>query len=162
MSGTAQIASIFNAHTAGYARAIEALGDLKIIPVEQFPRGAPVVNDVGAPALFAVLASHDVIARLRRHDYRVRRGCREIVGGGGDLMCSACGNMCCGSDMFGGCGCDGCDEPACWDGDGDFDQGPFEPSPDERAPEIHFPTERPGFADVVSPLDQHFRIGAKP
>lgn len=30
-------------------------------------------------------------------------------------MCNACHNMCCGSDMFGGCGCDHCDEPECWD-----------------------------------------------
>lgn len=29
-------------------------------------------------------------------------------------MCCACGNMCCGSDMFGGCGCEHCDEPECW------------------------------------------------
>lgn len=43
-------------------------------------------------------------------------------------MCNACGNVCCGSDEFGGCGCDGCDEPDCWtpddndfDAPGDFD-----------------------------------------
>lgn len=41
-------------------------------------------------------------------------------------MCNACGNLCCGSDEFGGCGCDGCDEPDCWseepedEGDDDF------------------------------------------
>lgn len=29
-------------------------------------------------------------------------------------MCNACGNVCCGSDEFGGCGCDGCEEPECW------------------------------------------------
>lgn len=29
-------------------------------------------------------------------------------------MCNACGNLCCGSDEFGGCGCDHCDDPACW------------------------------------------------
>ena len=29
-------------------------------------------------------------------------------------MCNACGNHCCGSDEFGGCGCDGCFEPDCW------------------------------------------------
>ena len=29
-------------------------------------------------------------------------------------MCNACGNVCCGSDMFSGCGCDGCDCEACW------------------------------------------------
>ena len=28
-------------------------------------------------------------------------------------MCNACGNVCCGSDEFGGCGCDGCDCPEC-------------------------------------------------
>jgi len=28
--------------------------------------------------------------------------------------------MCCGSDEFGGCGCDGCDEPDCWSDDDDF------------------------------------------
>ena len=30
-------------------------------------------------------------------------------------MCNACGNVCCGSDMFGGCGCDYCENPQCWD-----------------------------------------------
>jgi len=29
-------------------------------------------------------------------------------------MCNACGNVCCGSDQFGGCGCDGCDCEECW------------------------------------------------
>lgn len=28
-------------------------------------------------------------------------------------MCNACGNMCCGSDQFEACGCDGCFEPEC-------------------------------------------------
>jgi len=32
-------------------------------------------------------------------------------------MCNACGNLCCGSDMFEGCGCDGCEEPECWSDD---------------------------------------------
>ena len=32
-------------------------------------------------------------------------------------MCNACGNVCCGSDEFGGCGCDGCDDPDCWSDD---------------------------------------------
>ncbi len=36
-------------------------------------------------------------------------------------MCNACGNMCCGSDMFGGCGCDGCYEEDCWSDDNDFE-----------------------------------------
>lgn len=35
-------------------------------------------------------------------------------------MCNACHNMCCGSDEFGGCGCDGCFEEACWSDDNDF------------------------------------------
>lgn len=35
-------------------------------------------------------------------------------------MCNACGNVCCGSDEFGGCGCDGCEEPECWLDDGDL------------------------------------------
>lgn len=34
-------------------------------------------------------------------------------------MCNACGNHCCGSDEFGGCGCDGCFEPDCWSDDED-------------------------------------------
>lgn len=34
-------------------------------------------------------------------------------------MCNACGNICCGSDEFGRCGCDGCDEPDCWTNDHD-------------------------------------------
>ena len=29
-------------------------------------------------------------------------------------MCNACGNICCCSDEFGGCGCEGCDEAECW------------------------------------------------
>lgn len=36
-------------------------------------------------------------------------------------MCNACGNVCCGSDMFGGCGCDGCDCEECRSDDEDFD-----------------------------------------
>lgn len=28
-------------------------------------------------------------------------------------MCNACGNLCCGSDEFDHCGCDGCPDPAC-------------------------------------------------
>ena len=36
-------------------------------------------------------------------------------------MCNACGNLCCGSDMFSGCGCDGCDCEDCWSDDDDFD-----------------------------------------
>lgn len=47
-------------------------------------------------------------------------------------MCNACGNVCCGSDMFGRCGCDGCDEPECWtyyedeDDDGDDYDYPYD------------------------------------
>lgn len=32
-------------------------------------------------------------------------------------MCNACVNQCCGSDMFGGCGCHGCDCEDCWSDD---------------------------------------------
>lgn len=28
-------------------------------------------------------------------------------------MCNACGNLCCGSDEFGGCGCYHCGNPEC-------------------------------------------------
>jgi len=28
-------------------------------------------------------------------------------------MCNACGNLCCGSDQFDGCGCEHCFDPAC-------------------------------------------------
>ncbi|MGX9120294.1 hypothetical protein ACWTU6_27065 [Mesorhizobium sp. BHbsci] len=35
-------------------------------------------------------------------------------------MCNACENYCCGSDEFGGCGCDGCPDPDCWSDDEDF------------------------------------------
>ncbi len=38
-------------------------------------------------------------------------------------MCNACGNYCCGLDFFGGCGCEGCDEPECWP---DEDEDEFE------------------------------------
>src|SRR5690349_21768545 len=30
-------------------------------------------------------------------------------------MCNACGFLCCGSDMFSGCGCDHCKNQACHD-----------------------------------------------
>lgn len=36
-------------------------------------------------------------------------------------MCNACGNVCCGSDAFEGCGCDGCECEECWSDDSDFD-----------------------------------------
>lgn len=36
-------------------------------------------------------------------------------------MCNACGNMCCGSDMFSGCGCEWCAHPACYSGEDDED-----------------------------------------
>lgn len=32
-------------------------------------------------------------------------------------MCNACGNVCCGSDRFNACGCDGCDCEDCWSDD---------------------------------------------
>lgn len=32
-------------------------------------------------------------------------------------MCNACHNVCCGSDMFGGCGCDHCECEECWTDD---------------------------------------------
>lgn len=43
-------------------------------------------------------------------------------------MCNACGFLCCGSDEFGGCGCDGCEEPDCWSDDDDLfgDDGDFD------------------------------------
>lgn len=37
-------------------------------------------------------------------------------------MCNACGFICCASDMFDHCGCDGCECEECWsedEGDGD-------------------------------------------
>lgn len=54
-------------------------------------------------------------------------------------MCCSCGNLCCGSDQFGGCGCDHCEDPDCWSDDVDeldvrdlprpSPQGAFEPLP---------------------------------
>lgn len=52
-------------------------------------------------------------------------------------MCNACGNLCCGSDEFEGCGCDGCPvtdcHAACFncgldgcDGDCQDEKGEFE------------------------------------
>jgi hypothetical protein len=32
-------------------------------------------------------------------------------------MCNACLNVCCGSDQFEKCGCDGCDCEDCWSED---------------------------------------------
>jgi len=37
-------------------------------------------------------------------------------------MCNACGNLCCGSDEFGGCGCD-CEEQECWSDDDEDCEG---------------------------------------
>lgn len=36
-------------------------------------------------------------------------------------MCNACGFLCCGSDLFSRCGCNGCDEFDCWDDDAEDD-----------------------------------------
>ncbi len=54
-------------------------------------------------------------------------------------MCNACNNHCCGSDEFGGCGCDHCDCPDCWSDDEDeFDDGgdfyDFDPDNDTWPP----------------------------
>jgi hypothetical protein len=39
-------------------------------------------------------------------------------------MCYPCGNLCCGSDEFGRCGCDDCPDPRCHDTRADdFDLG---------------------------------------
>lgn len=39
-------------------------------------------------------------------------------------MCNACGFLCCGSDQFDTCGCDGCPYSECWDiPENDFDDG---------------------------------------
>lgn len=50
-------------------------------------------------------------------------------------MCNACHNVCCGSGMLGGCGCDGCDCPECWSDDDDHDDDMFLCEPiDEQPP----------------------------
>lgn len=41
-------------------------------------------------------------------------------------MCNACHNMCCGSDLFEGCGCEHCDNPACWPEEDDDDEEYYE------------------------------------
>lgn len=42
-------------------------------------------------------------------------------------MCNACGFMCCAYDGFSGCGCDHCDNPACWSEEEDDDEyGPMD------------------------------------
>ena len=46
-------------------------------------------------------------------------------------MCNACGNMCCGSDKFGSCGCDGCDEQDCWSDEPEDDDGEWDVRDDE-------------------------------
>lgn len=66
-------------------------------------------------------------------------------------MCNACNNMCCDSDEFSACGCDGCDEPDCWSVcdicdqhgdacecfDGDWDDiGPDDIEPRRERPEF--------------------------
>ncbi len=61
-------------------------------------------------------------------------------------MCNACGNLCCGSDMFGECGCDFCDNSECWtpEDDDEFDDDPADlgldfapPAPPERRRHVH-------------------------
>lgn len=37
-------------------------------------------------------------------------------------MCNACGFHCCAYDGMSGCGCDHCDNPACWSDDEDGDE----------------------------------------
>lgn len=54
-------------------------------------------------------------------------------------MCNACGNVCCGSDEFGGCGCDGCEDPDCWSEDEDErddDEWRFPPELDCCSPKV--------------------------
>lgn len=49
-------------------------------------------------------------------------------------MCNACGNYCCGSDVFDRCGCDGCREPDCWSDEADdidFGDDMGGPDPDD-------------------------------
>ena len=52
-------------------------------------------------------------------------------------MCCPCGNLCCGSDEFGRCGCDDCPDPRCHDTRpdaadfGDIDWGDTMPGDDE-------------------------------
>lgn len=36
-------------------------------------------------------------------------------------MCNPCGFQCCASDEFGGCGCEHCDHPDCYDLDAEED-----------------------------------------
>ena len=55
-------------------------------------------------------------------------------------MCNACGFMCCAYDAFEGCGCEHCDNPACWSEDvfddepDDIDDGSWElTAPDANA-----------------------------
>lgn len=68
--------------------------------------------------------------------FRAAWVCRfRMLDGEDALMCNACGNHCCGSDQFEGCGCDGCFEPDCWSDDEDeldedddfYDHGDYEP-----------------------------------
>ena len=50
-------------------------------------------------------------------------------------MCNACNNICCGSDEFGGCGCEFCEEPECWpeDPEDDDDEDYYVPP---RSPDV--------------------------
>jgi hypothetical protein len=48
-------------------------------------------------------------------------------------MCNACGNVCCGSDQFEKCGCDGCECDECWSDDNEFD-GPDDDYMDYELP----------------------------
>ena len=49
-------------------------------------------------------------------------------------MCNACGFICCAWDGMGGCGCDHCSNPACWDDDEDWDKEEFEDDDDDAVP----------------------------
>lgn len=41
-------------------------------------------------------------------------------------MCNACGNFCCGSDMFSACGCEHCPNTECWPDEDDEDYEDYE------------------------------------
>jgi hypothetical protein len=64
-------------------------------------------------------------------------------------MCCPCGNLCCGSDEFGQCGCDDCPDPRCHDTRAcDIDFGDEMPGDDEDDGGVLMPLAACGRAAV--------------
>lgn len=74
-------------------------------------------------------------------------------------MCNACGNLCCGSDEFEGCGCDHCGNSECWsrcDICGDLEGGCACDDDDDYDYEL---VAKPDFAEQIGKGELFDRFG---